>query len=503
MSLDKGSFIPRRRDGERGQTLVMVPVLLAGLLCAAAVVVDIGNLYFSYQELLSATRAAAVAGGQAMPNGNATTVADQYSGDATVGALYNIHPNLVMQSVNVSYACVAPTTYSSLGLPQCSVFGSQPNANVIQVQETAHANTFFAKVFGVSYLTITATATASARGGQFKPYNIMMVLDTTASMNTGNDSGCVTGLTGTVTPEKCAQYGIQQLLDELDPCSTSLTTCGTGYTPVDQVGLMVFPGLCDDTATGVTTGNCPAATSLNNTIANSTYAPPDTYCPSTAPPIASYNNDPEYLLVGLSSNYRLSDTSALNFGTGNSAMASSAGAGTDNCGVQAPGGKSTFYGGVLVAAQQYLAANSRRGAQNVIIILSDGDANAAGTDMGGTVAQTASLADMNGSLFATTNECTQAIEAANYAKAAGTLVYSISYGSETSGCSAGEGVTPCQTMQGMASLPLTEYFFSVPDAATSGGTVCPNAAPITQLSQVFQQIGEDFTTSRLISNSVF
>ena len=110
---------------------------------------------------------------------------------------------------------------------------------------------------------------------------------------------------------------------------------------------------------------------------------------------------------------------------------------------------------------------------------------------------------MNGSLFATTNECTQAIEAANYAKAAGTLVYSISYGSETSGCSAGEGLTPCQTMQGMASLPLSEYFFSVPDAATSGGTVCPNAAPITQLSQVFQQIGDDFTTSRLISNSVF
>ena len=150
MSLDKGSFIPRRRDGERGQTLVMVPVLLAGLLCAAAVVVDIGNLYFSYQELLSATRAAAVAGGQAIPDGTATTVAYTYSGDATVGALYNIHPNLVMQSVNVTFACVPPTTYSALGLPQCSAYGSQPSANVIQVQETAHANTFFAKVFGVS-----------------------------------------------------------------------------------------------------------------------------------------------------------------------------------------------------------------------------------------------------------------------------------------------------------------------------------------------------------------
>jgi len=503
MNINKGSLVRRWSDGERGQTLVLVPVLLVGLLCAAALVIDMGNLYFSYQELLSATRAAAIAGGQAIPNGNATTVADTYSGDATVGALYNIHPNLVMQSVNVNFACVPPTTYSSLGLPQCSVYGSQPSANLIQVQETAHANTFFAKVFGVPYLTIKATATASARGGQFTPYNIMMILDTTESMTQGNDTGCVTGLTGAVTPEQCAQYGIQQLLNELDPCSTTLSTCGAGYTPIDEVGLMVFPGICDDTATGVTTGNCPAATSLNNTTANVTYAPQDTSCPSKAPPITPYNNDPEYLLVPLSSNYRLSDTSGLNFGTGNSAMANAAGAGTDNCGVQAPGGENTFYAGVLVAAQHYLAANSRRGAQNVIIILSDGDANAPSTHMSGSVAQTVSLADMSGSLYASTNECTQAVEAANYAKAAGTLVYSISYGSETSGCSAGEGLTPCQTMQGMASLPLTEYFFSVPNAAQSGGTVCPNAAPITQLSQVFQQIGNDFTTSRLMPNSVF
>ena len=57
------------------------------------------------------------------------------------------------------------------------------------------------------------------------------------------------------------------------------------------------------------------------------------------PPVASYNNDPEYLIVGLSSNYRLSDTSTLNFGTGNSAMASAAGAGTDNCGATVPNGK--------------------------------------------------------------------------------------------------------------------------------------------------------------------
>ena len=48
--------------------------------------------------------------------------------------------------------------------------------------------------------------------------------------------------------------------------------------------------------------------------------------------------------------------------------------------MMALGGQSTFFAGALFAAQAYLAANSRPNAQNVIILLSDGDAN------GGTMA---------------------------------------------------------------------------------------------------------------------
>ena len=66
-------------------------------------------------------------------------------------------------------------------------------------------------------------------------------------------------------------------MTELAPCAQSLSSCGSNPA-VDQIGLMVFPGLCSDSATGVTTGNCPAATTLTDTTLNPTYAPPDYAC---------------------------------------------------------------------------------------------------------------------------------------------------------------------------------------------------------------------------------
>lgn len=88
-----------------------------------------------------------------------------------------------------------------------------------------------------------------------------------------------------------------------------------------------------------------------------------------------------------------------------------------------------------------------------------------------------------------------------------TEIYSVSYGSETSGCTSGETspyTTPCATMAGIASTPLSQYFFSVPQ--TVGGktsTVCSGAVPITQLNQVFTTIAGDLHGARLIPNSVF
>jgi len=543
MSIPKASRATRWRYGERGQSLVMVPALLTMLLGASALVIDMGNLYFSYQELVAATQAAAKAAGQAMPDPavtSVTSVADQYGG--LTSSDYNYHSNLQNLpgfTVNVTFDCVNPASYPGLNLPPCAtapnggyglctngstgstIFNPSQGCNVVQVKETASVQTFFAKLFGVTQLNISAAASSSASGGGAIPYHIMMVLDTTKSMGDSTDTGCVSGSSSSYTAEQCAQLGVQTLLGELAPCAANYSDC-SGKPAVDDVGLMVFPGLCSDTANGVTTGNCPAvaAGGLTDTTANSTYAPKDYACPSTNPPIAEYNNNPEYLVLGFQSDYRNSDTAALNW---SSNLVDAVGAGTSNCGVGTPGGEGTFYAGAIVAAEQYLLANHAANVQDIIIFLSDGDASSDSTQMGGSVNQTVSssnIAGMTGSLFASTAECTQAVNAAQWAEkqtnpddSTKTKIYSISYGSETSGCTSGENVpaiggnsanTPCATMAGIASSPLSQYFFSVPQTVNGKtSTVCSGAVPITQLSQVFTTIAGDLSSARLIPNADF
>jgi hypothetical protein len=174
--------------------------------------------------------------------------------------------------------------------------------------------------------------------------------------------------------------------------------------------------------------------------------------------------------------------------------------------MQTPGGEGTFYAGAILAAQAYLSNYHRTGAKDVMILLSDGDATASAAQMGGTTKQTVSIAGMNNGLFSSTAECTQAVAAATYAKNLGTQIYSISYGSANTGCNTGSETykTPCATMQGISSVPLSQYFFSVPQSKNgSTSTVCSGAVPITQLSQVFTTIAGDLTTSRLVPNLVF
>ena len=513
------SLLRRLYREQSGQALYLVAACLVVLLGMAALSIDIGFALHAQRELQANTDAAASAGGAAMPSLTLPTgasdvydVVAQYSGSTTLKALYNVHPDLNVTNVSVSFACLSTTTYPSYGLPvcatsavssfpSCTVTSTNPagGCNVIKVVETAVVPTFFAKVLGFNSLTLTATSISSASGGGAKPYHVAVVLDSTASMGSTNDTGCLaTNLTGTYTAEQCAQLGVQTLLGGLAPCPPGGSNCSVSSAP-DPVALMTFPGLMPSETTTLTNPPVPGAT------ANADYD-----CSSrTNPSITSYNNNPAYLILPFQSDYRVSDTSGLNFG--NSNLVAAVGATTDgNCdGIQTPGGEDTFYAGALLEAQAYLSANHASGVQDVMIFLSDGDANANANDLKGTVAQTVPIGGLTPSkTFSTTGECTQAVNAANYAKGQGTEIYSISYNSGSSGCTSGETApynTPCGTMQGIASLPLSQYFFSVPNHArrgTSSSTVCPNAAYVQYLYQVFGAISTDLQTARLIPGTV-
>ena len=85
-----------------------------------------------------------------------------------------------------------------------------------------------------------------------------------------------------------------------------------------------------------------------------------------------------YEIVPFSSDYRTSDTASLN---ASSDLVIAAGGGCSS-GVAAPGGEGTFYAGVIYAAQSALAtaAAARPNTKNVMILVSDGEANATASE---------------------------------------------------------------------------------------------------------------------------
>ena len=154
-------------------------------------------------------------------------------------------------------------------------------------------------------------------------------------------------------------------------------------------------------------GNCPTSTATSPTYAVGTGASSDYACPATNPVTTPYNNNPAYLILPLQSDYRVSDTAGAEQRLGRLQHREMVRRRGGTCsGVGTPGGQGTFYAGAIDEAQAYLTANSVANVQNIIILLSDGDATASSTQMGGSVTH-----------YSATAECQQAVTSATNAKA--------------------------------------------------------------------------------------
>jgi hypothetical protein len=159
-----------------------------------------------------------------------------------------------------------------------------------------------------------------------------------------------------------------------------------------------------------------------------------------------------YQVVNFSSDYRTSDTTTSLSTTSNLVRAARGKSGCN--GLQAIGGYGTFYAQAINAAQADLAAEKALypNSQNVMIILSDGDATATCTTSVGGVCTAgamkgASVTAATGAYppQSTKQECHQAVAAAQAAATAGTRVYSVAYGAAASGCASDTSptITPC------------------------------------------------------------
>jgi len=438
----------------------MVAVMLTFMLGMAGLTVDVGHMLYCHSQLQATTDAAALAGAQALPYTTATTIATNYSAVAGgMNAMASL-PNVTMASGYPLLKCL--NTLKTMGMACVS----PGNANAIQVVQTMNVPMNFMGLFGHSTMPISTISTASMRGSSATPYNVILIVDTTASMNDqDSDSQCNT------TRIACALAGVQVLLNSLSPCGAQLSSCGTVTSgnvasAIDKVSIYTFPGVT-------------AAT-----------APDDYNCSGKQPTISAYTYPtlPTYQIVPFSSDFRASDTAATLSQTSNIVAAVG---GKTNCSpMAAVGGAGTYYAGVVYAAQAQLVLSSVAGTQNVMIVLSDGDASS--TNMTST--------NTKGTYPSSVDQCQQAIAAAAAATTAGTRVYTVAYGAESAGCSTdGGAVTPCDTMQKMASAP--QYFFSDYTAAGASGSCISAAQPTSNLNQIFTQIAGDLTVARLIPNN--
>jgi len=242
-------------------------------------------------------------------------------------------------------------------------------ANTVVVREHAAVPTAFLKLFGFGSVDVSATATAAMAGGTPVPLNIMLVVDRTASMN----NSCTAG----GTKLGCAKKAILAFIGDMNP-------------KVDSIGLVVLP----------------PPTSLANACSSS-----QSSLSYDNPSKKTTNPNYPYAVVPLSNDYRTSPTGPLN---SNSNLVK-----TINC-LQAPGGHGSSFATALESAQAQLAASSRPNAQNVMIFLSDGDANY------GPVYYDNPPKSPEVSSYRT-QPCHQTISSAAAATAADTWVYAIAY----------------------------------------------------------------------------
>ena len=486
----------------RGVSALIVATMAIVLLAFAGFAIDVGHALEVKNALQAATDAAALAGAKAINTCQGslscvTSAAETYSSVNSYPGKNKI-PNITVQGTTAGFSATV-SCLTSTGV-WCGPSNSYGNA--IVVKQSAAVPTMFARVLGFPTFTVSATSTASASGGG-KPLNVIIILDTTASMSQADtNGGCGSG----TTKVQCAIQGAQIILNNLNPAT-------------DYVALMTFPGLTSSSApTGLTQSTpvaddiCPTSKAL--TACNiSPYYNPNANPSATPPTWQSGGSNPNYVITTLANGntYRTSSTSKSLNASSSIVGALGAGSGATTCatgGMQALGGVGTYFTDVITQAQQLLVAFQTTrlptASQNVIIFLGDGDANAgnsSGTGTTKTVTCNGNQVTFNNMpANASANECHSTIAAAKGAAAAGTWVYAIAYDSSGSGCSTDTpNISPCYTMQHIANSPgvypdETRFYSDNQSACASVDNT------YTSLSQIFAGITNSLLPVKMIPN---
>jgi hypothetical protein len=502
---------------------------------------------------------------------------------------YNYDPTAGTVTTTVTGPCLASML---VGVSSCGASNWNNQSNSVRVQETAVVPTTFMRLFYKPTLTVTAIATALPKG-KTKPYNIAIILDATPSMATV-DPNCDKN-----TEEQCALNALEGMLTDIYPClgvSTCTADSSTNVAAV-RVSLFSFPNIkTTDVTKDVNCSGTPAYVNYTfpkippayNPVKNDpslagykpiSYDGGTTYATYqiTAPSATPTTTDPD--ANGFSSDYYPGSTGkAMNANStlvkivGNTST--TGGAATKGCLTPPSGsttdssGGETYFAGAIYAAQAALQAEKYQAdaliapklpgitSTNVIIFVSDGQANAYSTEFpangkNATTASSLGVGGINVTYAGTTtykstaknmagvanswgiypdenNDCQQAMIAAQYAISQGTEVFGVAYGSESGGClttssgtdstnasaltpavkvkgnfdvqiTATSQIVPCVTIENIADS--WARFFAETSSSGCSGTLMTN--PVSGLASIFNQITGDLgPTPRLVPNSL-
>jgi len=535
------SFIRNAFKDQSGQLLPLMALGMVGFLAVGGLTIDVGHAYVVRQQLQNSTNAAGLAAAGNVYNSStgslssAATEADLYSSQASGDENYNSQLGTV--TTTITQECL------NILLPSGTTCGSSTANNAIRIEQTTEVPTFFMRIFGVNQLLVGAVATASMQG-KAQQWNVAIILDATGSMSTA-DSNC-----GGVSEFSCATTGVQGLLRTTAPCPNGGGSC-TNANANFHVAVFQFPSV--STSTVQYENSCSGSPSTPDfmiytlPLTTATSYAPLTY-KSTGSGTPSFTATYEVTLGAsdadangfVSDYYQPTASNGLNSSsslvkamTGCMKPIAAVGTGTGGIpGGTSPGGGVTYYASVLYAAQAALTAEQalQPNTKNAIILLSDGQANS-NNSAEFTAPATSWTPNPSGSGLSSwgstglypslTDECQQAIVAAQAAATAGTRVYTVAYGSEQDGCGvSGSGadvsdttlvatgknvaftlstLTPCVAMENMASS--LDYFFSDYNQSGSGSTCQDASHTVTSLADIFYAISATFTTPRLLPNN--
>jgi len=551
-------FIRRFLRDTLGQTMIMVAITLAAVMSLCAMGVESGHIYYAYRLLVSSTNAATLAGAQTMSAALLDTTSSQAYTAAVDSAVqqyssvtggYNtstfLH-NATLTTTNLF--CSATLSGSPYNVACISPPGGATGYNAITVTQTADVPLWFGGLVGMPKMHIAATSTAATRGGQNIPYNLAIIMDTTASMasTVKGEAGCSSSQIA------CAVSGFMIMLENMDPCASG-TSCTSSTAYVDDVALFVFPAV----STAYSANNYKQDYCSSGFGGGSVKSVPYNFINVTpgstqnlnmeSGSVSSSNLYPgEYEIIPFNDGYKSNGSGSNTSLVGSSALAMAVGYSGSGCnGLSAPGGQGTYYAQVINMAQEALVTQQTANplSKNVMIILSDGDATAS-AGSGQLVADNnpsctnvkTNGSCLNGTGTSTTNPevggtgsgcsgyqcpaypsamgmCGQAVWAAQQATAAGTIVYTIGFGSETSGCNSDQNYTltglsngaeswpggpnartPCNAIAAMASNANT-FFSDVSQGCQPVNGVNGN---YKSLAQIFQAVVSSLTSPRLV-----